>query len=270
MTYFEWINSANGKREEKITILMQMLSCTRGSLFARGEQLMSEDVNRRAEEILARRIAGMPLQYAIGQWCFFGRDFHIGEGVLIPRPETELLVDIVLKCVGRSFAKVWDVCAGSGIIGLTLAKERPQWQVLLSDISNNALLYAEKNLRELEVQNAKIRCGNLFSVSSETDYDVIVSNPPYIRHDVIPMLSEEVRDYEPVVALDGGEDGLHFYRKLFSDAKNHLKKGGKVFFEIGYDQGEEVSSLAQMHGYRKIRLFQDFSGLNRIIAAERG
>lgn len=270
MTYFEWIDSEHGEREEKITILMQLFSCTRSFLFARGKQSMPADIGRQAEEILARRLAGMPLQYAIGHWCFFGRNFYIGEGVLIPRPETELLVDLVLKSVNEFTVKVWDVCAGSGAIGLTLAKERPQWQVLLSDISNEALFYAKKNLQTLEIKNAQVRCGDLFSVSSEDDYDVIVSNPPYIRRDVISTLSPEVRDYEPVAALDGGEDGLYFYRKLFSEAKNHLKKGGKVFFEIGYDQGEEVSSLAQMHGYREIRLFRDFSGLHRIIAAERG
>lgn len=269
MTYFEWIQSERGDREEKISILMQMLSLTRGSLFTKGEQRMSEDIYRRAEEILARRLAGMPLQYAVGSWCFFGRDFLVGEGVLIPRPETELLVDIVLKSVRKSAAKVWDICTGSGIIGLTLAKERPEWQLLLSDVSEKALSYAEKNRRALSVQNAEIRCGNLFSVSTEVDYDVIVSNPPYIRHDVISTLSAEVKDYEPLTALDGGEDGLCFYRALFFDAKNHLKRGGKIFFEIGYDQGEAVFTLAELHGYREIRLFQDFSGSDRIVAAER-
>lgn len=269
MTYFEWISSEIGNREEKIIILMQLLSCTRGHLFSQGTEKMRDSLRREADEILERRNSGMPLQYAIGRWCFYGYDFHVGKGVLIPRPETELLVDLILHRVHTSRAKVWDVCTGSGAIGLTLAKEHEDWQLLLSDISEDALSYAEKNKNALSVQNVEIRCGDLLSVSTDEDYDVIVSNPPYIRRDVISTLSSEVRDYEPIAALDGGEDGLSFYRRLLSEAKHRLKPGGKIFLEIGYDQGKGVSELARAEEYRNVEVIRDLSGSDRIVVAER-
>lgn len=270
MTYFEWISSGVGDREEKIIILMQLLSCTRGHLFSRSAEEMSDSFVRRADEILERRSTGMPLQYAIGSWCFYGYDFSVGDGVLIPRPETELLVELILDQVSVPRAKVWDVCTGSGAIGLTLGKERENWQLLLSDISEEALSYVEKNKHALSVPNAEIRCGDLLSVSSDEDYDVIVSNPPYIRRDVLSTLDPEVRDYEPIRALDGGEDGLSFYRRLLSEAKYRLKQGGKIFLEIGYDQGETVAKMARAEEYRSVEVIRDLSGSDRIVVAERG
>lgn len=205
------------------------------------------DIN--AEEsyfsMLKRRAEKEPLQYIIGCWDFYKSTFFVGEGVLIPRPETEELVNYVIKLIKKNkFKVVYDLCTGSGCIGLSIAKECPETFCYLVDYFDDALKYAEKNLESMKLHNAKIlKRDVLLSDFFDTENaDIIVSNPPYIESDVISTLQTEVLK-EPVTALDGGEDGLVFYRAIKNICNEKLNHGGMVAFECGEEQSGLICDM---------------------------
>ena len=231
--------------------------------FLRDLQLYASDgVCARFKELMARRLAGEPVAYIIGEWEFYGLTLDICRDVLIPRSDTETLVERALEHLKDKTGpvRVLDLCAGSGCIGLAVAHQYPNASVVLADWSEDALRVCRQNIR---------RCGLSGQVSSArvnaleappallTGFDLILSNPPYIPTADLAGLDASVRDYEPHMALDGGEDGLDFYRAIASKWKNALNDGGTLIFEIGYDQAPQVEYILAANGYGEIQTFKD-------------
>ena len=200
-----------------------------------------------------------------------GYPFYVNEHVLIPRQDTEVLVEEALKLI-KPGIEILDMCTGSGCILLSIlkmGKERYHLQNLTGtgvDVSSEALKVAGQNLKRLGVEAIFLQSDLFAEIGSEKRYDMIVSNPPYIRTAVIEELQEEVRLHDPYIALDGKEDGLFFYRKIIAESRNHLKYGGSLLFEIGYDQGEAVSQMMKTNGYQDIFIKKDLAGLDRVVA----
>ncbi|MBZ0157629.1 MAG: peptide chain release factor N(5)-glutamine methyltransferase [Alphaproteobacteria bacterium] len=233
----------------------------------RGDRELSREEASFLSSLAVRRAGGEPLQYILGSVEFFGLKIHVGRGVLIPRPETELLVEETISLLAhrRPPFSILDLCAGSGCIALALAKRFPEAEVYGTDASEAAMVYATQNARENDVRNVRFRLGNLFDPVRDMRFDCIVSNPPYIRREEIRTLQREVRDFEPVEALDGGPDGSAFYRSISKGAPRHLKDNGVLALEIGYGQSREVERLIRQAGFQDIRIIKDFSGIERII-----
>ncbi|MGO9379809.1 MAG: peptide chain release factor N(5)-glutamine methyltransferase [Dissulfurispiraceae bacterium] len=219
-----------------------------------------------------RRVQGEPIQYIIGHVDFYGLRIHVGKGVLIPRPETELLVEETVNLIKRSGEmvsrqiglSVLDLCTGSGCIALSIAKSFLQANVYGIDTSAMALEYAKLNAEYNGIRNVTFIEGNLFSpLDSGVCLDFIVSNPPYIRRADIPRLQKEIV-HEPIEALDGGEDGLDFYKTILKEAFCYLKKNGRVILEVGFDQAEDIRRLAVSQGFKNIRFVKDYASIDRI------
>ena len=224
------------------------------------------------EDRLKLRCDRMPLAYVLGYTEFMGLRFHVEPGVLVPRQDTETLVEWVLKAEGEANMEsattlsLLDMCTGSGCIGLSLAK-LGGYSVTLSDLSPRAIHVSRINRGGLDLEEQVEIChGDLFEALPEGKrFDVIVSNPPYIETAVIEDLQEEVRDHEPRMALDGMEDGLFFYRKLAKEAPQWLTPGGRIYLEIGYDQGESVPALLQAAGFVDVTVKKDLAGNDRVV-----
>ena len=213
---------------------------------------------------VATRAEHIPLQHITGVQEFMGLSFCVNEHVLVPRQDTEILVENVLQDL-ESDMRVLDMCTGSGCILLSLLKLCGCANVsgVGADISEEALKVARQNAESLEV-NAQFLHSDLFE-KVEGLYDIIVSNPPYIPSSVIEELKEEVKFHDPYLALDGKEDGLHFYRRIVEESPKYLKKGGKLYFEIGHDQGEDVSKLMKDAGFTDVTVKKDLAGLDRVV-----
>ena len=213
-----------------------------------------------------RRLAREPLQYITSEAPFFGRFFYVDSRVLIPRPETELLCSWVLECLPPGAdCSVLDLCCGSGCIGLTLAAERPSLRITLSDISSDALQVASRNADRLGIR-AALHQGDLTAGFQKDSFDCIVSNPPYIPTAECPDLQPEVL-CEPVAALDGGNDGLSFYRRIADEASFILKNNGLLFLELGYGEADAVSDILSSAGFIGIKVREDFNGVSRMMLA---
>ena len=214
------------------------------------------------DELAAERIKGKPLSYVLGNADFYGYEIKVDERVLIPRPETEELVSEVLKVV-KNTDKVLDLCTGSGAIALVINKKSGA-SVTATDISESALEVAKENFKQFDAA-VETRLIDLYGDLSEK-YDIIVSNPPYIKTEEIDTLDKEVKDYEPRIALDGGEDGLDFYRRICEGAKQRLNEHGKLFLEAGYGEAEEIKKM--LENDFNVEIIKDISGIDRIIKAE--
>ncbi len=235
----------------------------------------ADEQQERYEELIGRRMSGEPLQYITGEQEFMGLTFHVDSRVLIPRLDTEILAEEALEYVNRKLTRgdavrVLDLCCGSGALGLSIAalhSETDRLEVVISDISEDALEVARQNAEALGVSDrvAFVK-GDLFE-NIEKSFDLIVCNPPYIRTDVIETLDKEVREHEPMLALDGGADGLDIYRRIAEEAPGYLKAGGRLLMEIGYDQAEDVAALLQKE-FDDIKVLKDLAGLDRVIAAD--
>lgn len=233
------------------------------TLLRDGALQVPKEQEERFFSLLSERMNHVPVQYIIGEQEFCGLTFLVRPGVLIPRPETELLAEAVFRqSAGK---RVLDMCTGSGCIAVTVAKLGEPAFVAASDASAEALAVAKENAAMQEAAVIFFR-GDLFA-SVEGRYDIIVSNPPYIKSSVIEELMPEVREYEPRLALDGKEDGLYFYRRICKEAKDCLNPGGRLLFEIGHDQGAEVSDLLAAEGYTEIEVKKDYAGLDRMVFA---
>lgn len=217
------------------------------------------------QSMIRRRSDGYPVQYLIGSTEFMGLTFEVNENVLIPRQDTEVLVETALSMM-KPDSRVLDMCTGSGCIVLSLAKLGTVSEGIGVDISEGALEVAEKNRQHLGLAQVKMIRSDLFS-SVEGVYDMIVSNPPYIPTADIEDLMREVREHEPHLALDGSEDGLLFYRKLAEASGRYLVPGGALLLEIGYDQAADVSSLLEQAGFCDIHVKKDLAGLDRVVYA---
>jgi len=213
----------------------------------------------------------MPIKYILGECEFMGMDFIVKPGVLIPRPDTEILVEEVIKHINeKGYTKICDVCSGSGAIGIAIAGFIKNVNVKLYDISEDALAVAKLNIERFDLSiRVNAEYSNLLQVAIDQNkkFEVIVSNPPYIREDVIPTLMADVKEYEPFIALCGGEDGLDFYRRIVKESLMVLEKGGLIAFEIGYDQKKQVEDILLKAGFMNIECIKDLSGNDRVIKA---
>lgn len=242
----------------------------------------------KVRRLIQRRAKGEPVQYIIGHIEFLGLTIYVGKGVLIPRPETELLVQEVIRTVQSSKFKVQkletgieqetsnreqfsflDLCTGTGCIALSLAREFPAADVLGTDTSKEALVFAKKNAGTNNITNVTFLHGSLFEPVRGRTFHVITANPPYIRKDELGTLQREIRDWEPAAALNGGPDGMVFYRQILSSAMEYLKPDGFIFLELGYDQADAVQKLAQGQRFTDIAIIKDYAGIGRMLKARK-
>ena len=229
------------------------------------------------QQMMKRRLKREPLQYIVGSVEFMGLSIHVGRGVLIPRPETELMAEHAIKQLSgvrcqvsgeqeNSSFTILDLCTGSGCLALSLAAAFPDSQVYGTDVSEDALRYAGQNAGINGLQNVSFSSSDLFhALTSSQSFDLIISNPPYIKTDDIAHLQPEIRDWEPRHALDGGGDGLDYYRQIVSGACNFLKKKGILMVELGDDSYQDVCEMFERTGYSKVKAIADYSGKKRIL-----
>lgn len=229
--------------------------------------VVSEEKVSKYREAITLRKSGVPLQYITKESHFCGLDLYVDEHVLVPRFDTEVLVEKVLSDNQDRNLSVLDLCTGSGCIAIALAKLGGYESIFGSDISREALEIADANAARNGVDITFYESDMFSGLGDLSQLDVIVSNPPYIRTAVCEELMTEVRDHEPRLALDGSDDGLKFYRIIAAEAREHLKKGGKLYLEIGYDQAEEVMKLLEDNGYGNIEVIKDLSGLDRVVCS---
>lgn len=244
--------------------------------ISRAELAVSEKVPepKQREDYLSAcriRVSGKPLQYILGYWEFYGINFTVNENVLIPRADTETLIDYILED-DRPALRVLDMCCGSGCIGITLKKYRQGWDVTLCDISDGALAVTRENAAALgalvTVKKADLTNGGRFYFK-DGSFDIIVSNPPYISAEDMQALSAEVR-HEPYIALYGGQDGTDFYRALIDGWQNTLAEGGEMVLESGYDTANDIQALFTESGMSNIKTRRDINGIIRLVSAKRG
>jgi len=231
----------------------------------------SDPVEERVRALAKRRLEGEPVAYIIGEWEFYGLPLDISRDVLIPRLDTEVLAEqaiLAARAAGEG-CRVLDLCAGSGCVGLAVAANVPECRVVLADLSEGALRVCKQNIRRCDL-NARVTClsadAKLPPLPALWDFDVIVCNPPYIPSGEITGLDASVRDYEPHQALDGGDDGLDFYRAVASKWKGALRLGGTLLFEVGMGQAPDVERILGKNGYENVRSFQDTQEIWRVVA----
>ena len=242
---------------------------TKDELTRDGSLYASPDLERRVRELVERHLAGEPVAYLIGEWEFYGLPLDISTDVLIPRPDTEVLAQEAINYLQtQGECRVLDLCAGSGCIGLAIASQVPQSRVVLGEYSDAALKICRQNIRRngLSGRVVPIQVDALEKPERTLgEFQCIVSNPPYIPHDDIAALDASVKDYEPHLALDGGEDGLDFYRSIVEKWKEALIPGGRLYFEVGIGQADEVLRLMRRQGCGDIQIVKDLNGIPRVV-----
>lgn len=254
---------------DSFELLSAVNGMTRTFYLVNGDSFLSEEDFLLFEEYIDKRAAHIPLQHIIGKAYFYGYEFEVNGDVLVPRQDTEILVGEVMK-VARSGDYILDMCTGSGCIGITIAKKFPEVKVLGIDVSEKALAVAEKNKHNLEADNIDFMLSDLFEkLNQDITFDIIVSNPPYIPTKVIDGLQDEVRLHDPILALDGSEDGLKYYRNISSEAGKYLEPDGWLCFEIGAEQALDVSDIMEREGFRNITVIKDLAGLDRVVMGRR-
>lgn len=256
----------NAAFEAKEIIMSVCGMSTSDWIINRKAEVKEEHVNK-VLEMAHRRISGEPLQYIIGKAGFMGMDFEVNKNTLIPRQDTETLIETLIDMIGDRKVSILDIGTGSGCIGISLGTFLKDARITVLDISQEALNTA---LRNADRNGVKIKavCMDILSEIPEGKYDVIVSNPPYIETSIIKSLQTEVRDYEPLSALDGGSDGLLFYRRITDIAPRLLNEKGILAYEIGYDQGKKVHMLMEKDFY-DIRIIKDYCGNDRVITGKK-
>lgn len=248
-------------------LLEEVCGTDRNYLLVHGMEEVTKQEEEHFREAIAKRSQHIPLQHILGYQEFMGLRFMVSPKVLIPRQDTETLVEEVMRFLHDGM-RILDLCTGSGCILLSLLHYSNDCAGTGTDICAEALEIAAANAKQLGL-SATFCQSDLFEKICGK-YDIIVSNPPYIPSRVIPTLMEEVKLHDPLLALDGGEDGLFFYRKIINQAGEHLSKGGRLFFEIGWNQAEAVSEYFRNAGFQDVTVYKDLSGLNRVVSGVYG
>lgn len=261
--------------KESVYILSKVLGENKIYIFTNLSKWVSKEEEEVFLGLVEDRKTGKPMAYIFNEKEFMGINFYVDERVLIPRPETEELVEFIIGFIEENYRgeniQVLDIGTGSGAIALSIGKRFKGIEVLGVDVSKEALEVARENLNRLKASNVSFKRSDLFeNIGKEEKFSIIVSNPPYISKDVVRNLQKDVKDFEPGLALDGGEDGLDFYRRIINRSKSHLEKEGMLLFEIGYDQGREVKALMEEEGYKNVQIAKDLQGLDRIVSGLKG
>jgi len=237
----------------------------------RDNPLVDREYEESIDSLLMRRAKHEPLQYITGYVDFLELRILVGRGVLIPRPETEIMVEEVIKRIDHNASRitVLDLCTGSGCIALSIARRFPDARVFGSDISPAATGYARRNAMINGINNATFITGDLLQpFKKKRSFDIIISNPPYIKTGDIEGLQPEIKDWEPLIAIDGGEDGLHFYRRIIPEACHYLKDGGMLVTEICPDGLDRIVKMLEGSGYIHLEVLKDYAGMERIVMAQ--
>ena len=254
-------------------LLEHICHTNRNTLLVHGDREVAGEEEAKYREAIAVRRSRVPLQHITGVQEFMGLEFKVNKHVLCPRQDTECLVEEVMRYL-HDGNRILDMCTGSGCILLSLLHYSNHCSGIGADISQEALKVAAENVANItamkrpnpwDEETVKLIHSDLFSKVPEEKFDIIVSNPPYIASAVIPTLMEEVREHEPMSALDGMEDGLFFYRKIVAESRDYLAKEGMLFFEIGHDQGQAVSDMMKEAGFWDVTVVKDFAGLDRVV-----
>lgn len=259
-----------GAQIEARELLCYASDKSREQLYRDMALYVSKELEHRLDELLARRLAGEPVAYIVGEWEFYGLPLDISDDVLVPRFDTEVLAErAILRTKGAGEgSRVLDLCAGSGCLGLAIAANVPACRVVLGELSEGALRVCKQNVRRNGL-NARVTCVSVNALEAPTsalwDFDVIASNPPYIPTADIAGLDETVKDFEPRMALDGGQDGLDFYRAIATKWKSALRLGGTLLFEVGIDQAPLVEEILSENGYEQIQTTADSQGIWRVV-----
>ncbi len=243
-------------------LLSYATGMNRSDFYLKEDETLTQEEGEHLQNALKERVQRVPLQYILGTQDFMDLTFSVNENVLIPRQDTETLAEEAVRFLPKDGALL-DLCTGSGCIAITVKNRLKEAAVTASDISKPAIAMAKENAKQNGVQVEWV-VSDLFT-AIRGEYDVITCNPPYIRTEEILSLEPEVRDYEPGIALDGGEDGLDFYRRIIPEAGNFLKPGGILLFEIGCDQGKEVTELMEQAGFQEVRVIRDLAGKDRVV-----
>ncbi len=275
-------NNVSDADFDAFALLEYVTGVSKSDFFFKKSDEISDSCYERYIELIERRSKRVPLQHITNRQNFFGYDFYVDSNVLIPRQDTEVLIEKILEVIEANFnveissdISILDMCTGSGCIAITIYKELIKRGFNIDatavDLSKDTLAVTEKNVEKLVGIKAlnntfHIIESDMFSnINNNRSYDIIVSNPPYIPTRDIEKLEPEVRDYDPIMALDGDTDGLRFYRRIIEESSNCLNNNGFIAFEIGYNQGDDVKSLLEEKGYKDIHIYKDLGGLDRVI-----
>jgi len=244
-------------------LLAQTLKWNRTTLYTRSDEPLSDNTIKQYQALIGQRQNGQPIAYLTGTQEFWSLTLHVNESVLIPRADTELLVETALHLVNAEPSHVLDLGTGSGAIALALASERPSWHLTATDLSTRALNIAKQNARRLKLKNIQFTQSNWFAALADARYSMIISNPPYVREHDHHLTAPGVR-FEPQLALISGTDGLTDLRHIISNAATFLEDDGVLLLEHGFDQGSKVCKLLHEHGYTQIKTLQDNGGNPRV------
>lgn len=277
MTYLEAVTKASNQLKDAgieeyaidaMWLLTEVLSMSRTQYLMKQRDVMPQDMKEKYFDAVQRRATREPLQYIVGHAYFMGYCFKTTSAVLIPRQDTECLVEEAEKILSAFYGDrecdILDMCTGSGCIVLSLAARNERIKGVAADISDEALAIALENKQLLQCKNVEFVQSDLFD-NVRGKFDIIVSNPPYIRTKDIEGLMDEVREFEPFGALDGYEDGLHFYEEITRNAPCYLNDGGFLCYEIGCDQGSDVCCIMERYGFEECRVIKDLAGLDRVV-----
>jgi len=276
MTIFEAYNSTKKKLEaagiedyifEAKQIIKHITGLNAAQILAKYNNKLSEFQQNNLIALIHQREVRYPLQYIFGEWDFYGRSFYVGPGVLVPRADTEILVEHCVEYLKKQGgAKVLDLCAGSGCIGITLAKECADCNVLMVEKYDEAMRYAQKNIERNKADNAQCINGDIFeSVAADGKYSLIVSNPPYIPQNEMEDISPEAK-FEPQTALLAEDNGMQFYKAIINNYKNSLENGGMLSFEVGINEFKKVTELLENAGFKDITVKKDLNGIERVVS----
>lgn len=247
--------------------LTYLLDINKSSVILRSGEELDSDISLKLDEILEKYNKGYPLQYALGEWEFYGLNFKVDERALIPRFETEIILDFIIKSSYKK-DRILDIGTGSGAIAISLGRNLPTSRIIGSDIEEKALSLASENKERLKASNVSFIKSDLFEEISEK-FDIIISNPPYINQTDYDKLDERLY-HEPKSALLASEDGLYYYKRIIKDAEAYLNQGGRLVFEIGYDQKQRVCELLNESDFKNIKCMKDYNDFDRFIIAEKG
>ncbi len=274
MTIFEAYNDCKKQLQgagiedyvfESKQIIKHITGYTNAQILTKYQEPLNEFQQNNLTVIIKQRLIHYPLQYIIGRWNFFGYEFFVGPGVLIPRADTESLMDICLETLKQKQApRVLDLCAGTGCIGITIKGEVPTADVTLVEKYDEAISYLQKNIKHNNVDVTAVKGDVLNTEGADGLYDLIVSNPPYIDDGDMKALQPEVT-FEPSTALAGGIDGLLFYRHIAKEYKKHLADGGVMAFEVGINQAEQVTEILKQNGFKNVGTREDMNGIRRAV-----
>ena len=257
-------NDFEGYDFEALCLIKAVTGFDRIALISYGDKTLEQSQEEKLNSYLEQRLKHIPLQYITGNWSFMGFDFVVGDGVLIPRDDTEVVVNLCLDFLSdRKDKKVIDLCAGSGAISVAISK-LAKAEVTAIELSDKAFYFLQKNISDTDITAVKSDILSCYEDFEDNQYDLIVSNPPYIKSEDIKTLQSEVQ-FEPVMALDGGKSGFDFYESIIENWSSKLKNGGALAFELGEEQADYVSELMERKGFSEIHTELDFGGIHRAI-----